>query len=68
MKGPYERLKYLMWRVWECPECHHKERTGGEAINRLCRCQENVQPAEQVWMTLVEDGPRRVADESSPTE
>jgi hypothetical protein len=68
MKGPYERLKYDLRRVWECPECHHKERTGGEVVNRLCRCQEKAQPAEQVWMKLVEDGARCVPAESAAPE
>jgi hypothetical protein len=68
MKGPYQRLKYDLRRVWECPRCHHKERTGGEVINRLCPCQEQEPPRQQVWMKLVEDGPRRVASEQAPAE
>ncbi len=60
MKGPYERLKYDLRRVWECPICHHKERTGGEVTRHLCRCQFDVERVKQVWMKLVEDGTRRL--------
>ena len=61
MKGPYERLKYDLRRVWECPVCRHRERTGGDQTSCLCRCQDKVKPAERVWMKLVEDGIRRVS-------
>lgn len=59
MKGPYERLKYDMRRVWECPDCHRRERTGGEITYRWCRCQEKKPPQEQTPMRLIEDGIRR---------
>ena len=59
VKGPFERLKYDLRRVWECPVCHHKERTGGDSIARLCACQQSVPPSEQVWMKMLKDGPRR---------
>ena len=61
MKGPYERLKYDLRRVWECPVCAHKERTSGAIATRLCGCQEKTPLPEQRWMRLVEDGVRRVA-------
>lgn len=60
MKGPYERLKYELRRVWECPVCHHRERTGGDATSQICRCQRKVKLAERVGMKLVEDGVRLV--------
>jgi hypothetical protein len=60
MKGPYERLKYELRRMWECPVCHHRERTGGDRSTLLCGCQRKVKPTERVWMKLVEDGLRRV--------
>ena len=59
MKGPYERLKYDLRRVWECPACHHRERTGGEVSFMVCGCQEKEPPPRRVCMRLVEDGPRR---------
>ncbi len=58
MKGPYERLKYELRRVWECPLCHHRERTTGERTFCLCSCQSNVPRLQAVWMKLVEDGVR----------
>jgi hypothetical protein len=55
MKGPFERLKYDLRRVWECPECHHKERADGTVTTLVCRCQANKEPHERVVMKLVED-------------
>ena len=39
MKGPYERLKYDLRRLWECPACHKRERTPGSVSSRHCLCQ-----------------------------
>ena len=61
MKGPYERLKYDLRRVWECPVCSHKERSTGGTTSLLCRCQQEEKPVEQKWMRLIEDGPRKTA-------
>ena len=61
MKGPFQRLKYDLRRVWECPVCAHKERSTGAVTTMLCRCQQEVQPVDQKWMRLIEDGPRVVA-------
>jgi hypothetical protein len=60
VKGPYERLKYDLRRVWACPLCQHRERTGGDCTSRLCPCQAKVEPAERRYMTLVDDGCRRL--------
>ena len=60
VKGPYERLKYDLRRVWACPVCQHRERTGGEFTSWLCPCQASVEPAQRRYMTLVEDGCRRL--------
>jgi hypothetical protein len=59
MKGPYERLKYDLRRVWECPICHHRERTPGNTVTCLCRCQQKEGPTTRTYMRLVEDGARR---------
>ncbi len=59
MKGPYERLKYALQRVWECPVCQHRERLGGSVTFHYCRCQDDVQPLQRVCMKLVKDGARR---------
>lgn len=60
MKGPYERLKYDLRRVWACPVCQHRERTAGNVTSCLCHCQTKVEPAHRQMMKLVEDGCRRL--------
>ena len=55
MKGPFERLKYDLRRVWECPECHHRERADGTVTTVICRCQANKETLDRVVMNLVED-------------
>jgi hypothetical protein len=55
MKGPAGRLKFDLRRLWECPACGRQERTGGEAVFRLCPCQSNE--ATPRWMRLVETRP-----------
>ena len=58
MKGPFERLKYDLRRIWECPECHHRERAAGTVTSVLCHCQKkSVGPPAQ--MKLVDDRIRR---------
>ncbi len=61
MKGPYERLKYALRRVWECPVCQHRERTIGTTTHQYCRCQRELSTKDQVCMKLVKDGVRRVS-------
>jgi len=56
MKGPYERLKYDGRRVWECPRCHHRQRSEGSVTTAICRCQSNEPTANRVSMRLVEEG------------
>jgi hypothetical protein len=60
MKGPSERLKYDLHRVWECPECHSRTRTSGAVTHTTCKCQSKLLFVEQRCMTLVEDGVRRI--------
>ena len=58
MKGPFERIKYEMRRLWECPECHHRYRTGGDQTSAWCDC--TTSPAGRPTpMKLLEDGIRR---------
>lgn len=60
MKGPFERLKYDLRRVWECPLCKNHERTDGGVTYFVCRCREKDKPGALTVMKLVSDGPRRV--------
>lgn len=59
MKGPFQRLRYDLRRVWECPRCHHKVITLGSVTAQLCECQQNETSGE-VSMHLIEDGARRI--------
>jgi hypothetical protein len=60
MKGPYERLKYDLRRLWECPACHKRERTPGSVTSHLCQCQMKQVEGQPVVMKLIEDGPQRL--------
>lgn len=60
MRGPFERLKYDLRRVWECPACGHKERTDGAVTARTCRCGSLPPGAAPVNMRLISDGAVRV--------
>jgi len=59
MKGPYERLKYDLRRLWECPLCHRRERTDGSATFRFCECQSTAAEARPTPMKLVEEAGHR---------
>jgi hypothetical protein len=60
MKGPHERLKYDLRRLWECPACKHRERTPGTVTFRHCQCQMKQPEGRPVVMKLVEDGVQRI--------
>lgn len=59
MKGPYERLKYNLQRVWECPKCQQRQRTDGTITALQCPCQLGLTEDQRVSMTLMHDGIRR---------
>ena len=65
MKGPYERLKYALQRVWECPICNHRERTDGSVTLQFCRCQSELPLTQHACMRLVKDGIRRPSGRNS---
>lgn len=60
MKGPYERLKYDLRRLWECPVCKRRERTASSVTYRLCQCRLKQVDGTPVVMKLVEDGVQRL--------
>jgi hypothetical protein len=60
MKGPYERLKYDLRRLWECPVCKRRERTDGGVTFRFCDCGTKQDGGLPVVMKLVADGPQRL--------
>lgn len=55
MKGPYERLKYDLKRIWECRLCKHRERTDGWVTHQYCRCQQDEPIEKQTPMKLMKD-------------
>jgi hypothetical protein len=64
MKGPFERLKYDLRRVWECPQCGLKQRTDGTVTTLFCKCKSGSNPP--MAMKLVGDGPRRLVPRVAP--
>jgi hypothetical protein len=60
MKGPYERLKYDLRRLWECPVCKRRERTDGGVTFRHCDCGTKQEGGQPVVMRLIADGPQRL--------
>lgn len=58
MKGPFERLKYELRRVWECPKCHRRTKTAGSQTSMFCNC---IAGEPAIPMALVGDGARRIA-------
>lgn len=68
MKGPYERLKYDLRRVWECPACGKQMRSGGATTAMVCPCQLVKPLVEQVTMKLTHDGPLRVEAKTAATD
>jgi len=61
MKGPHERLKYDLRRLWECPACNRRERTAGSVTYRFCQCQMKQADGKPVVMKLIEDAVQRLA-------
>jgi hypothetical protein len=67
MKGPFERLKYDLRRIWECPACGARQRTDGSETTRFCQCgKPNTNPL--VSMKLISDGPRRTVPPIAPPQ
>jgi hypothetical protein len=63
MKGPYERLKYDLRRLWECPACKRRERTDGGVTFRFCDCGTKQEGGRPIGMRLIADGPQRLVPE-----
>ena len=60
MKGPYQRLKHDLRRLWECPVCGHRTHASGDVTSVLCACQQQMDLASRRFMKLIEVTPRRV--------
>ena len=59
MKGPHERLKYDLRRLWECPQCRKRERTDGGVTFRFCSCQVRSDGGQPIPMKLLEEAGHR---------
>lgn len=60
MKGPQERLKYDLRRLWECPVCKRRERVAASQTFRFCNCQMKQADGKPVGMKLIQDGVQRL--------
>lgn len=60
MRGPHERLKYDLRRLWECPNCQRRDRTEGTVTVRWCSCGGDMPATKPVAMTLKEEAGHRV--------
>ena len=60
MKGPSERVKYDLRRLWECPMCKRRERTSFTVTFRHCQCQMKQLDGKPVVMKLMADGVQRI--------
>jgi hypothetical protein len=58
IKGPGHRAKFDVRRVWECPACGRRVRTGGHIVNLRCDCRAAGGAGPAVWMKLVEGPPQ----------
>jgi hypothetical protein len=69
MKGRW-KSSHEFRRVWECPVCRRRVKTGGQVVNLACTCLAGADPPRQTWMRLIEGpsgGPGKRAD-SGPAE
>ena len=64
MKGPFERLKYDLRRLWECPKCKRRERSEGTVTTRFCTCPgKGVPDGQRIAMKLLEEAGHRAVPE-----
>ncbi len=49
MKGPDQRIKLDMRRIWECPQCQARRRVPGDIVSVRCDCK-----PDGAWMRLIE--------------
>ena len=64
MKGPFERLKYDLRRLWECPKCKRRERSDGTVTTRFCTCAgKGVPDGQRTTMKLLEEAGHRAVPE-----
>jgi hypothetical protein len=55
MKGPGNRLKFVIRREWECPRCRRRLVTAGSVVAQECNCRPAEETGPPLWMQLVQD-------------
>ena len=58
MKGPGNRVKFVIRRVWECPHCQRRIVTQGNVAQQSCSCQNAGLADNPTWMRLVKEAQR----------
>jgi hypothetical protein len=58
MKGPGNRIKFVIRRVWECPQCARRLLTPGSVAQQPCNCRPPDPEGGPVWMRLIKDALR----------
>jgi hypothetical protein len=59
MKGPGNRGRHDVRRLWECAACQRRVKTPGTVVYLLCTCGPKETPPRERWMLLVEQtGPK----------
>jgi hypothetical protein len=65
MKGPGNRVKFVIRRSWECPRCGMRLVTSGSVVHINCPAVACVAAAAQFCMRLVKD-PLRTSRKDVP--
>jgi hypothetical protein len=55
MKGPGNRLKFVVRREWACPQCHRRLVTPGSVVQQPCNCRSQDDARGPLWMQLIQD-------------
>jgi hypothetical protein len=55
MKGPGNRLKFVVRREWACPQCRRRLVTAGSVVQQRCDCRSLDDARGQLWMQLIQD-------------
>jgi hypothetical protein len=58
MRGRAAWWKFDVRRIWVCPLCSRRVKTGGDVVNQPCDCLAKSNVAKPVWMQLVEPSPQ----------
>jgi hypothetical protein len=54
MKGPGHGRQHDVRRLWECPVCQKRAKTGGHIVNLRCEACARNKTGDTAWMKLLE--------------